>query len=112
MRRNILFSALITATALLQGCDSGGGGIIGGKEDKVTQVKMDDIDSIEGTISDEMINTDESTDEAPLDNSVSADPKPKAKPAKDTKETAAKPKSDTAPSAPVASTAEDTAGGE
>ncbi len=32
----------------------------------VTQTRMDDIDNIEGTISDEMIDTTESSDQAPL----------------------------------------------
>ena len=35
------------------------------KEDnQVTETRMDNLDSLEGTISDDMINTDESTDEA------------------------------------------------
>ena len=38
------------------------------KEDnQVTETRMDNLESLEGTISDDMINTDESTDEAPLD---------------------------------------------
>lgn len=40
----------------------------GSKEDnQVTETRMDDLDSLEGTISDDMINTDESTDEAPVE---------------------------------------------
>jgi hypothetical protein len=40
----------------------------GNKEDnQVTETRMDNLDSLEGTISDDMINTDESTDEAPVE---------------------------------------------
>jgi hypothetical protein len=38
------------------------------KEDnQVTETRMDDLDSLEGTISDDMINTDELADEAPVE---------------------------------------------
>ncbi len=38
------------------------------KEDnQVTETRMDDLDGLEGTISDDMINTDQSTDEPPLE---------------------------------------------
>jgi hypothetical protein len=38
------------------------------KEDnQVTETRMDNLDSLEGTISDDMINTDESTDEAAVE---------------------------------------------
>lgn len=57
----------------------------GSKEDnQVTETRMDDLDSLEGTISDDMINTDESTDEAPVE-AAATDPtatklrEPKAK---------------------------------
>ena len=36
-------------------------------DSKVTETRMDDIDSVEGTISDEMIPTDEITEMAPVD---------------------------------------------
>ncbi|HEV7233321.1 MAG TPA: hypothetical protein VGN36_03675 [Sphingorhabdus sp.] len=40
----------------------------GSKEDnQVTETRMDDIDSLEGTISDDAINMDASTDEAPVE---------------------------------------------
>jgi hypothetical protein len=40
----------------------------GSKEDnQVTETRMDDLDSLEGTISDDMINTDQSTDEGPIE---------------------------------------------
>ncbi len=74
MRR---LSVAFILVATLSGCDSGN--VAASNDEKVTQVPMGDIDSTEGTISDEMINTDESTDEAPLDNSpVASAAKPKA----------------------------------
>lgn len=79
MRRINIAVAFITllGAPMLTGCDSGNI-VTGGKDEKVTAVPMGDIDSAEGTISDEMINTDESTDEAPLDNSpVAATAPPK-----------------------------------
>jgi|GWRWMinimDraft_5_1066013.scaffolds.fasta_scaffold18896_2 hypothetical protein len=40
----------------------------GAKEDnQVTETRMDDIDGLEGTISDDAINIDASTDEAPVE---------------------------------------------
>jgi hypothetical protein len=49
----------------------------GGSEDsKVTETRMDDIDSLEGTISDEMVDTDE-LNEQPM---IEAAPAPGAKP--------------------------------
>lgn len=40
----------------------------GGKEDnQVTETRMDNLENLKGTISDDMINTDESTDEAPVE---------------------------------------------
>jgi len=61
------FSRLMPALALLllvSACGSS-------KEDnQVTETRMDNLESLKGTISDDMINTDESTDEAPLDAAV------------------------------------------
>ena len=57
MRRFILPTVLL----LLSACGGDAG------DNKVTETQMDDLDSIEGTISDDMINTDQSTDEAPVD---------------------------------------------
>ena len=76
-------SIAIILIAILGGCDSGNI-VTGGKDEKVTSVPMGDIDSLEGTISDEMINTDESTDEAPLDKSAPP-PDPAAKKKAETK---------------------------
>jgi hypothetical protein len=52
----------------------------GSKEDnQVTETRMDDIDSLEGTISDDAINMDASTDEAPVEAAPPATADPKAK---------------------------------
>lgn len=65
MRRFVLSATLIVPLALLSACG-------GNSEDnKVTETRMDDLDSLEGTISDDMINTDESTDESPLESAIS-----------------------------------------
>jgi hypothetical protein len=73
MRRLVLSSALIASLALLSAC---GGGA---EDNKVTETRMDDLDSLEGTISDDMINTDESTDEGPIEAAPPAETKPKKK---------------------------------
>ena len=81
MRRFILSSTLIAALALMSACGDNAG------DNKVTETQMDDLDSVEGTISDDMINTDESTDEAPVDAPLPTDgASPKAKPAAEAKE--------------------------
>ncbi len=50
------------------------------KEDnQVTETRMDDIDSLEGTISDDAINLDASTDEAPVEAAPATTDTPKAK---------------------------------
>lgn len=55
------FMPALAVALLLSACGSA-------KEDnQVTETRMDNLDSLEGTISDDMINTDESTDEAPVD---------------------------------------------
>ena len=60
------------------------------KEDnQVTETRMDNLDSLEGTISDDMINTDESTDEAPVEAApvvaeASKSPAPKSDASKET----------------------------
>lgn len=101
MRRPHIAVVLITllVAPMLTGCDSGNV-VTGGKDEKVTAVPMGDIDSAEGTISDEMINTDESTDEAPLDNSpVAASAPPKKQDAASKNSDVAKPAK--TPDAPV-----------
>jgi hypothetical protein len=69
MRRSLILMAL--ALPALSACGGGGDA-----DSKVTETRMDDIDSIEGTISDEMIPTDENAELAP----VEATPAPTAKP--------------------------------
>lgn len=82
------FSRLMPALALLllvSACGSS-------KEDnQVTETRMDNLESLKGTISDDMINTDESTDEAPLD----------AAPAVAEPDKAEAPKTDTAKAPPT-----------
>ena len=59
MRLSILMPA--AAMLLLSACG-------GSKEDnQVTETRMDDLDSLEGTISDDVMNIDESADEAPTE---------------------------------------------
>lgn len=70
------FTPALAVALLLSACGSS-------KEDnQVTETRMDNLDSLEGTISDDMINTDESNDEAPVeaapagsDSSATAAPK-------------------------------------
>lgn len=67
---------------------------------KVTETRMDDIDSVEGTISDEMIPTDEVTEMAPVEATptpAAAKPKADEKPAAD--KPAASPTTEPAPKA-------------
>lgn len=53
----------------------------GAKEDnQVTETRMDDIDSLEGTISDDAINMDQSTDEAPVEAQTAETGESKGKP--------------------------------
>ena len=51
----------------------------GSDESKVTETRMDDIDSLQGTISDEMVNTDELNEQAMVEAAPPASAKPKAK---------------------------------
>lgn len=62
MRRALILMAI--ALPALSAC--------GGNDadSKVTETRMDDIDSVEGTISDEMIPTDEVTETAPVEASA------------------------------------------
>ena len=59
--------ALILLTIALPALSACGGN---DADSKVTETRMDDIDSVEGTISDEMIPTDEVTEEAPVEASA------------------------------------------
>ncbi len=58
-------AAILPITLLLAACGSGGSGA--DSSQAVTTTKMDDIDSIQGTISDELAPSDESTEEALTD---------------------------------------------
>jgi hypothetical protein len=60
--RRLITTALLLTIPMIQGCSGSSS-----EDNKVTQTRMADIDSLEGTISDDMINTDESTETAPLD---------------------------------------------
>lgn len=67
------FASLTLALLALTACG-------GGKEDnQVTETRMDDIDSLEGTISDDAINVDASTDEAPVEAAPATGEEPKAR---------------------------------
>jgi hypothetical protein len=90
--------ALICSLALsLAAC--GGSG-----ESTVTETRMDDIDSLQGTISDEMVNTDELNEQALVEAAPAATAKPKAKSAGDAKPEA---KAAAAPAAEAPATAGD-----
>ena len=68
MRRALILSV----TLLLAACG-------GSDESKVTETRMDDIDSLQGTISDEMVNTDELNEQAMVEAAPAVTAKPKAK---------------------------------
>jgi hypothetical protein len=74
MPRIITSLSFLAAAAILQGCsgdkDSKAGAA--SESNAVTQTRMDNIDSLQGTISDEMIITDDATDEAALETADSA----------------------------------------
>ena len=65
-------ASILSLTLLLAACG-------GGDESKVTETRMDDIDSLQGTISDEMVNTDELNEQAMVEAAPAATAKPKAK---------------------------------
>ena len=63
MRSIISNVVLFGSLAILSACGSGDG-----SEDRQTaETRMDDLDSLEGTISDDAINTDQSTEEGPIE---------------------------------------------
>ena len=57
MRRFMLPFVVFASLSLLGACSNDT------EDNKVTETRMDDLDSIEGTISDDIIDTDQSTDE-------------------------------------------------
>jgi PBP1b-binding outer membrane lipoprotein LpoB len=69
MRRALI----IAITLLLAACGSS-------EDSKVTETRMDDIDSLEGTISDEMVETDELNEQPMIDTSAPAGSSSAAKP--------------------------------
>lgn len=66
-------AAILAATLLLAACGSG-------EDSKVTETRMDDIDNLQGTISDEMVDTDELNERPMIDSSPVEGAKPKDKP--------------------------------
>jgi hypothetical protein len=63
--RKIILTPFVCSALLLTACSNEGEGDTKASG-QVTQTRMDDIDKIEGTINDDMINVDESTDSAAL----------------------------------------------
>ena len=79
------YTPLVLALLALSACG-------GNKEDnQVTETRLDDLDSLEGTISDDMINTDQSTDEAPLETPAQVEGKTSAESEGKTTDKAAEP---------------------
>lgn len=63
--RKIILTPFVCSAVLLTACSSEGEGD-NKASGQVTQTRMDDIDKIEGTINDDMIDVDKSTDSAAL----------------------------------------------
>lgn len=70
--RPILISLCLFSAIILQGCSDKSASTPRSESDKVTQTRMNDIDSLEGTISDEMIITDDANDEAAFEQQAPA----------------------------------------
>lgn len=71
MRTNCIVAAILILG--LSACNNA-------KEDKkVTETRVDDLENIEGTISDDIIMTDTSTDEGPFEAALPVEVKEKAK---------------------------------
>jgi hypothetical protein len=69
-------ASIIMLTLLLAACGSA-------EDSKVTETRMDDIDSLKGTISDEMVNTDELNEQPMIEAASAPTPKPKTEKAED-----------------------------
>jgi hypothetical protein len=65
-------ASIIATTLLLAACGSS-------EDSKVTETRMDDIDSLEGTISDEMVNSNELNEQPMIEAAPAPGAKPKAK---------------------------------
>lgn len=77
MRRFMLPFVVFASLSLLGACGNNT------EDNNVTETRMDDLDSIEGTISDDIIDTDQSTDEPLFEAAPPADgSKSKANPVK------------------------------
>ncbi len=74
MRRFLLPLLILPA---LSACDMFGGG--SSVDNQTTETRIDDLDSLEGTISDEMIDTDTVNEAAAIDTSSGDDKKPDTK---------------------------------
>lgn len=70
MRRKMIFLSLLTLSLLAQACSDKEAGTPAKESEQVTQTRMNEIDNLEGTISDEMIITDDSSDEAELESAI------------------------------------------
>jgi hypothetical protein len=71
-------ASIIAITLLLAACGKG-------EDSKVTETRMDDIDSLEGTISDEMVDSDELNEQPLIEAAPAQGAKPKAKDISDDK---------------------------
>ncbi len=76
MRRALPALFLLSA---LTACDVIGGGGGATEDSKVTETRMDDLDSLEGTISDEMVDTDAISDQPMIEAASVTGAKPAAK---------------------------------
>jgi outer membrane biosynthesis protein TonB len=96
MRRILYFSLLAMGAVTLAACSSEPAA-----DSAVTETKMDSVDAIQGTISDEMIVTDDSSDQAPIADASEAPEEPAKGATKPDKKEAAKPKPAPKPAEPV-----------
>jgi hypothetical protein len=86
MRRKLISLPILALALLAQACSDKGASTPANESAQVTQTRMNEIDNLEGTISDEMIITDDSNDEAELEsaNDAKSDaPKPPVIPRND-----------------------------
>jgi outer membrane biogenesis lipoprotein LolB len=72
MRRKLISLPILALALLAQACSDKGASTPANETAQVTQTRMNEIDNLEGTISDEMIITDDSNDEAELESANDA----------------------------------------